>query len=480
LTASTILYWVIRRIKGECEIHIPNRNRDSYGLSTEILERVSRGGAGLVVAVDNGTNAIDEVALADRLGLPVAVVDHHQPSLALPRAKALINPLQSGCSYPFKKLSSVGLVHKLGGAILKRAHLDQAILDRFFDSTIGLVAVGTIADMVPLVDENRALVRLGLESLSRASHPGVKTLLELDDMADGAVTAEWVSYKLVPRLNAAGRIADPQLALSFLLATEAAESAALARDLNALNQKRARLVNRLWIEVSERRKEWEHLGIPVIVLNSPYRGVMGLLASRMKDTVGRPSIALASDGIRAVGSARSVRGFDVTRALTAVSSHLERFGGHEQAAGLTVSCERVEAFVQALEGHSAEQARAAGLAPSYSICGEVSGRDVIDVLPELLDKMAPFGEGNPSPLFLMRHVSVRRSERFGAGGQHVRLTCSELPAGIDNLGLGLASRTELVLKCSSIVDLLFSVERQVSRQRSGILIRIQDLRPSRG
>jgi single-stranded-DNA-specific exonuclease len=480
LTASSILYWVIRKLRGVCDVVVPHRNRDGYGFSIETVGRLASGGVRLVVTVDNGTSAVREIDAAGELGLQVVVIDHHEPGSELPRARALVNPLQARCDYPFKGLAAVGLVHKVGETLLARSGLPGAeeLAGRFFEATVDLVAVGTLADMVPLVDENRALVKLGLAGLSRTAHPGIRSLLREGGIAGGAVSSEWVTFKLVPMLNAAGRVADPFLALDFLLSRDPREAGSLARSLTALNRKRARLVESLWMEARSQEAGWKNRLIPVSLLVTPYRGLMGLVAMRMRETMGRPAIALASDGTRAFGSARSVDGFHVTRALSAVSAHLEQYGGHEQAAGLTLECGKVDSFVEALEAHVAGSCGHGPVMGGLFISGEVTRGDLSRNLPEALELLAPFGQGNPSPVFALRRVRVSRVARFGSGGRHCTLACPDLPADAEVVGFGLAPAAQEAAAANGVVDLAFKAELKSSGSCPSLVLRLEDLRAS--
>jgi single-stranded-DNA-specific exonuclease len=478
LTGSTILFWVIRKLKGECDIFVPHRNREGYGLSVEALSRLAAAGTRLVVTVDSGTSAIQEISAARELGLTVVVLDHHHPPEALPDAAAFINPLQPGCAYPFKGLASVGLAYKLGAALLEASGLPDVggLVRRFSETTIDIVAVGTIGDMVPLVGENRALVRMGLARLSETEHHGFRCLLEQDGVERGHVTGEWVAFKLVPRINAAGRIADPGMALSFLLSRHAGEAAALARNLSVLNRKRMRLVDRLWMQLLESREQWAGQDLPVAVVHSPYKGLMGLLASRMKDATGRPSIALASDGKEAAGSGRSIEGFHLTQALASARDVVVRYGGHSQASGLTVETARVPELAGVLNRVARERLTAEMCVPRLRIAAEIGREELAPALLDDLDRLGPFGTGNPRPLFLMRRVPVRDATRMGAGGRHVRLACRNLPDGTDVLGFDLARPALAAFERSASLDLVFAPHRESAGGRTKLLLKVEDLR----
>ncbi|MBI4862571.1 MAG: hypothetical protein HY815_20275 [Candidatus Riflebacteria bacterium] len=372
----------------------------------------------------------------------------------------------------------MALALKVGAALISGSDLPDRddLVRRFEDTCVDLVAVGTIGDQVPLVAENRALVKLGLARLARTSHLGLQSVLAQDGIVGGPVPGEWVSFNLVPRLNAAGRISDPAQALALLLCRDPDEARSLARNLTALNEKRKRLVDQLWRQTLEDSARWRESLFPVAVLASPYKGLMGLIATRMRDLLGRPAAALASDGARAVGSARSVEGVHVTRALEAGSAHLDQFGGHEQAAGLSLPLDRLDDLTGALEAHMRKTFPGGLSKPRLSIAGEVATGELLEAVPLALESLAPFGEGNPRPLFLMRRVKVSGLARVGRGGQHVRLTCPGLPSAVETLGFGLAQPAQAALERSAALDLAFSVEQRTAGGRATIMMRIEDLK----
>jgi single-stranded-DNA-specific exonuclease len=410
------------------------------------------------------------------------VCDHHTCPKDLPDTTALINPLQSDCEYPFKGLASVGLAQKLGAALLRASSLPDTdqLVERFHRATVDMVAVGTIGDMVPLVGENRALVRMGLEKLASTDHHGLRSILEQDGMMEGGalpeISSEWVAFKLCPRLNAASRIADPAEALSLLLSRNPAEASTLARNLTALNQRRMKLVDQLWRQALDSREKWKDLSIPVAVLATPYKGVMGLLASRMKDALGKPSLALASDGTSASGSGRSIEGFHLTHALRDVATHVERYGGHEQASGLTVTEAKMAAFVDALQKLGAERLKPDMLVPKLRLAGEVTVAELGGTIEEELKRVAPFGVANERPLWVLRKLAVQDALRVGRDGRHLKLVSRHFPRGVENIGFGLFPAARALLERSGALDVVVSIEKERWQGASRTLLRIEDVR----
>lgn len=466
LTGSSVLFWVIKKLKGKCAIFVPHRNREGYGLSIDAIRRLAADGTKLVITIDNGTSSVEEIREARALGMEVVVCDHHTIPTVMPDANAMINPHHASCAYPFKGLASVGLVYKLGAALLAASSLPDTddVVDRFRKATVDMVAVGTIGDMAPLLGENRALVRMGLEKLRCTDHHGLRSILEQDGMIqpgamDAEITSEWVAFKLCPRLNAASRISDPTEALSLLLSRDRTEASTLARNLTALNQRRQKLVDQLWWQALDTRDRWKDLAIPVAVVPTTYKGIMGLLASRMVDALGKPSLALASDGTSASGSGRSVPGFHLTHALRDAAAHIERYGGHEQASGLTVTEAKMAAFIEALQSIAADRLTAEMRVPRLQVAGELTVADLCPELDDELRRLAPFGQSNPRPLFCVRRLPVQDCVRVGRDGRHVKLVSKQLPKGVDNIGFNHFEKARAILEKHGSVDLVFSVER---------------------
>lgn len=483
LTGSTVLFWVIKRLKGKCDIFVPHRNREGYGLSIDAIRRIAADGTKLIITIDNGTSSVDEIREARGLGMGVVVCDHHTIPTVMPDANAMINPHHAECAYPFKGLASVGLVYKLGAALLEASSLPDtaALVERFRASTVDMVAVGTIGDMAPLLGENRALVRMGLERLRCTDHHGLRSILEQDGMIqpgqmDAEITSEWVAFKLCPRLNAASRISDPTEALNLLKSRDRSEASTLARNLTALNQRRQKLVDQLWWQALESRDRWKDLAIPVAVIPTTYKGIMGLIASRMVDALGKPALALASDGTSASGSGRSVAGFHLTHALRDCATHVERYGGHEQASGLTVTEAKMAAFIAALQDVAAERLTAEMRVPRLHVAGALTPADLGGELDEELRRLGPFGQSNPRPLFCLRRLPVQDCLRVGRDGRHVKLVSKHLPRGVDNIGFGLFDATRAILDKHGSVDLVVSVERERGGTPRSFL-RIEDIRP---
>ena len=414
ICATVLAIRILRELGAEVEWHLPSRFDEGYGVSSATLERLADEGCGLVLTVDCGITAVDEVAAARSRGLDVIVTDHHRPAETLPDCPIVAT---RPSSYPFPELCGTGVVFKLGQALLGA---DAPALRRHLD----LVALATIADVVPLVGENRSLAIAGLRALARTQKPGLQALLRVARVDPATVDAGAVGYRLAPRINAAGRLGHPGAALELLLTEDREEAARLADRLEELNRDRQAVEERIlraavqqvdaWPEPRRRRAAYVLWG------EDWHEGVIGIVASRLVERYNRPVVLIAgTDGLWK-GSGRSIPTFDLHGALGACAKHLERFGGHRAAAGLTVLPERVEAFADAF----AEQAEGA-LAPEDLVPATVvdavlprGTRLTLDLCQELR-RLAPFGLGNPDVTLLAPACELVEPATVG-DGKHLR------------------------------------------------------------
>jgi single-stranded-DNA-specific exonuclease len=431
ICATALAVLVLRELGAEVDWHLPSRFEEGYGLSGETLERLAGEGCGLVLTVDCGITAAQEVADAKARGLDVIVTDHHRPGDPLPDCPVVAT---RPSEYPFPELCGTGVLWKLAQALVGgetdslRRHLD-------------LVAVATISDVVPLVDENRFLAREGLKALARTQKPGLRALMRSAGVDPAAVDEGSVGFRLAPRINAAGRLSHPEAALELLLTGDERVAVELAGRLEELNRERQAVENRIlreaiaqveaWPEARRRRRGY------VLADESWHEGVIGIVASRLVERFHRPVVLVAGTDLDWKGSGRSLSGFDLHAALAACSGHLARFGGHRAAAGLSIVAANIGAFAEAF----AEQADAAltdsDLTPPTTIDAVVSGEELTLELCEELARLAPFGLGNPGVTLLLPSSELADVQTT-ADGKHLRFRVRhrDLPAG-SAIGFGL-------------------------------------------
>ena len=442
ITSTFLLYSVLRDLGGRVEVRIPHRTRDGYGLSVEAMNEAHRQGCSLAITVDCGVTAVDAVARGRELGLDTIITDHHEPPAVLPAALAIVNPRRSGCAYPFKELAGVGVTFKLAEALLHgRGGLARA--REFLD----VVALGTIADVVPLMGENRVLARLGLESLNRTPRMGLKALMEVSGLSGRAVTSRQVAFVLAPRINAGGRMGNAEQGLRLLLARDDAEARDLAQSLEEDNQRRRKYDEDALAEATQRVEHelgWPECASILLWSEHWHAGVIGIVASRLVERFHRPALLVALDGERGRGSGRSVPGLDLNAVLAECGDLLEAYGGHAFAAGLTVHRSRLPELRERLERLVGERLSVdARVPPSDEIDADVKLADCDLELVDWLERMSPHGLKNPEPLFLATDLTVKSATTVGQG-RHLRLQVHDDTGSVEAIGFGLGERVDEV------------------------------------
>lgn len=477
VTATALLTSFFRQIGIRCFYYIPNRLEEGYGLSADGLRRAA-GKAQVVVSVDCGVNAVAEAELAARLGLDLIITDHHTPGPVMPNACAVINPLQPGCSYPFKSLAGVGVAFNLMVALRGRlreagafAGGDEPNLREYLD----LVALGTIADVVPLTEENRIFVKYGLRELSTSARPGVKALKEVAGVT-GSVSCGAVGFRLAPRLNAAGRLEDAARGVELLLETDPSRAAAIAAELDASNAERQAIEREILADalaLVEGKPDMAGRKSIVLASGAWHPGVIGIVASRMVDIFHRPTVLIALQEGEGRGSGRSIPGFHLYDALDACAEHLTKFGGHRYAAGLSLDESTLARFVDRFEEVSAGLLSPEDLVPVLRVDGELAPREVTAELVDAVSSLEPFGPGNPEPLFILSGAEI--VEQRPVGGNHLKMRLSKGGRILDAIGFNLA---ETGPRLSGAVDIVFSLGWNEWNGRKSLQLTLKDIRVS--
>ena len=413
ICATALAVLLLREAGADVAWHLPSRFEEGYGLNGQTLTRLAEEGFDLVLTVDCGITAVDEVRHAHELGLEVVVTDHHRPADEWPDCP-VVAPLKG--SYPFAGLCGTGVVWKLAQALLGEGH---PFLDRHLD----LVALATVADVVPLVDENRGLALLGLRRLAQTQKVGLRALMRVAGVDPAAVDESSIGFRLAPRINASGRLCRPEAALRLLLTEEPAEAAELANELEELNRERQAVEERMVREAVAQVEEWPEARRRrrgyVLAGGGWHEGVIGIVASRLVERYNRPVVLIAGTDGHWKGSGRSVAAFDLHGALGACSSHLVRFGGHRAAAGLTIEPERVETFAAAFAAHADKVLGDDDLVPVTRVDAIVPGNKLHLQLAGELQRLAPFGLGNPSVTLLVDGCEIADVSTVGEG-KHLR------------------------------------------------------------
>jgi single-stranded-DNA-specific exonuclease len=474
VTGTSLALLALRRLGADVDFFLPHRIDHGYGLSMKALPEILARRPAVLITVDCAIRSVDEIAALTHEGIDVLVTDHHEPGPVLPPALSVIDPKQSGCSYPDKRLAAVGVVYQLlqGLAATLEHDLDLA-------QHLDLVALGTIADLVPLDGENRALVAAGLEVMNRHEKIGILRLAEVSGV-EGRIEAWHVAYLLGPRINAAGRLGDASAAVRLLTATDTTAASAIARDLDESNRRRQEISQATLLQAVmaiERGTAGKDPAGIVLASNHWHPGVIGIATSKLVEMFHRPVALIAMDGDRGRGSVRSIPGVDICAVLDRCQDLLVQYGGHEMAAGLTIERDRIQAFRERFSSAAHGRLTHENSQPIVRIDCEISPEEIDVPLLEDLDALAPFGLGNARPTFILRKVEVAGSTRVvGRGHLKMQLRRRGMPP-LDCIGFDLGARANGETHCSRL-DLVGHVAANDWNGRRIAQVQIVDFRPS--
>jgi single-stranded-DNA-specific exonuclease len=478
VSSTALMVGALRFLGADPMVVIPHRFTDGYGMNNNRVEEIARAGCKLIITVDTGVTAIEQVRLATERGIDVVVTDHHLAGEFLPDAVALVNPNRPDGNYPHAPLCGVGVAFKFAHALLKESGRSDADCKVFLMDQLDLVALGTVADVVPLTGENRVFVRHGIDAIARSRRPGVRALLQVAGFADRPITPHAIGFGLGPRLNAAGRTNDATLALRLLLTNDPREAELIARQLDELNRDRQE-IERSILEASLEEVSGQHAGamqhLLVVGGQGWHLGVVGIVASRLTEMFDVPAVVLGIEENLAKGSARSVRGFDIHDALAACSSHLVTWGGHAGAAGLKLHARDVEPFRVAMNEHARVVLAELDRTVHVAIDTEVQAHDITWAFYRDLQRLQPFGEGNPQPQLLMRQVRTSAPPRV-VGKNHLKLRLRAGEQEFDAIGFGKAHLKELFE--TSAADIIFRAVENTFQGMSRLELELVDGRPA--
>lgn len=493
VTSVTILYLYLQSIGADVSYYIPCRSGEGYGMSEGAIRKLADDGCQLIITVDTGITAVEEAKLISELGMELIITDHHECHTELPEAVAVVNPRRQDCDYPFKELAGVGVVFKLLCALEAVRNPDDSMtkcVKRISDEYCDLVAIGTVADVMPLRDENRLIVSYGLHLIEITDRPGLIELIEATQ-ADGKfttkrkVTASFIGYTIAPRINAAGRIRDASLAVELFLSDSREKAADISRKLCDINRERQAEENKIIDQAYAKIAAYHDFeNDPVIVLDDEtwHHGIIGIVASRITEKYGCPSILISFEGNEndnlnedmGKGSGRSVKGMNLVENLERCSSLLEKFGGHELAAGLSIKRENLPEFKHRINECARECLKGAKIQPTLEADCELYPADLTMEQANELYYLEPYGVSNMPPAFIIRNLLIQETALVG-GGKHTRLTL-KLGTGSVTAMCFRHNLTELDIYPGDFVDVMFNLDINEFRNQKTLQLLIKDIR----
>ena len=471
ITSITVLSKYFKEHGLDVGYYIPNRLDEGYGLNRDAIKKIAEDGYKLVITVDCGISGIEEVDYAYSLGMEVIITDHHEPLDELPKALAVIDCKRKDNKYAFNSLAGVGVSFKLIQAISMELGFDEKSYLKYLD----IVCIGTISDIVPLIDENRVIAKLGLKLIEQTKNPGIKSLLNAVGYKEINSTA--ISFGIAPRINACGRMGYEEDALKLFLTENIVEADAITEKLNEYNRKRQEIEKRIFDEAISKIENEENKDSNAIILGDEnwHHGVIGIVASKITDIYYKPSILVCFEGEEGKGSGRSISGFDLHKALCDTSEYLEKYGGHEMAVGLSLKKSNFNKFKQALndiakENHTEE------LTPVIQVDKEITLKDLSIENVNSLKLLEPYGEANKNPVFIYKNLRID-SIRALSEGRHLKLTLKDGNTIINAIGFNLGNYSEEYL-IGDKIDVIGLLETNTYNGLQSVQINIKDIRKS--
>lgn len=480
ITATTLLYKTLKFLGGKnLDTYIPHRRKEGYGLNKKVVQKLGREKTNLIITVDCGISNLRQIALARRLGMDVIITDHHQISSRLPPALAILNVRQKDDHYPFKDLAGVGIAFKLAQALLKKDELHSALAREAFEKwLLDLVAIGTVADLCPLLDENRTLVKYGLIILNQSKRRGLKNLFLAAGLNPKISPLDTynIGFQIAPRLNAAGRIFHADMAFNLLLTESEQEATQLATSLEKTNRERQKLTLTILQEAQEQIGEIK--GKRVLLASHPSwsLGIAGLVAGRICDQYSRPTLIIERGEKKSRGSARSIEVFNITAALAQCKELLLRYGGHKTAAGFSLKTAKISLLYEKLEKIAQTKIKPDDLKPTLEIEANFDLQEINWEIFEQIESFQPFGEANPVPKFLAQKVLVKEIRGIGAENKHLKLTLQDKGGRtFAAIGFGLGNWVYKLIPGNTI-DLVYELAIDEWNGSKKLQIKIIDLR----
>lgn len=473
VTSTTLLMRVLHKLGADCSYFLPNRLIDGYGVSEAGVRTIARSGVSLIITVDCGVGAKKEVEVATCLGVDCIITDHHEVNDTLPAAYAILNPKVPGCSYPYKELAGVGVALKLCQALALKSGRGEALWLPYMD----IVALGTAADIVKLVDENRIIVYYGFQMLTKTEHPGLRALIEQQGLSGKVLSTAQVVFQLTPSINAVGRLGDPRRAVELLLADDSSVAATAAAAMYAVNIERRQIDSvvaqeaHAWVAANT---DQQHDVALVIGSDTWHSGVIGIVASKLVDRYFRPTILLSigTDGY-ARGSGRSIPALNLVEALNGCADLLEGYGGHKAAAGLTIKTANIELFRKRFNEVVGHLLKPEDFIPVVLADAEVGIPNITPKFFRIIQQMGPFGPGNMRPVFLARNVKHHTTPRI-VGKKHLKMSLSGDGINMDAIGFDLHDRYKEIKQAQSLA-VAFTIDENEWKGKCSLQMKVKGI-----
>ena len=475
ITSIAILYKYLTEMGIDTDYYVPDRMQEGYGVNKDALDKIHSNGRSLVITVDTGITAVEESEYAKEIGIDVIVTDHHECKERIPDVYAAIDPKRKDCPYPFKSLAGVGVVFKLIQALDENKSLSD-LMDKYAD----LMCLGTVADISPLIDENRVIVTEGLKRFKTTSNVGLKALIDVSTNGK-AITTSTIGYTIAPRINASGRLGCASRSVELFLTDDAEKAKKLAESLceeNTLRQQTEQKMFKEAMEYLDANPEVKEDNVIVIPHTDWHHGIVGIVSSKITEKFYKPSILFAIDGDEAKGSGRSVNGFNLFGALENCSDLLEKFGGHELAAGLTIKAENIEKFRQKINSCSQKQINEAMLTPTIQLDAAIKVPYITLETVNDINKLQPFGVDNPTPSFAVRNIKIHKISVMSEG-KHLRMTLLKDGKYLDSVGFGMGEYYQY-LEEGDIIDVAFALDINDYKGFQNVQLILKDIKKSDG
>lgn len=473
ITSTAVMIRTLRKLGADAVYYIPNRLEEGYGLNMNSMDRIKLLGVSLIVTVDCGIRSNEVVLHAKEIGMEVVITDHHECDGVLPEACCIVDPNQEDCQYPHNNLAGVGIAFKLAGALLEKSGQGT-----FANELLDIVSIGTVADVVPLLDENRIIVKNGLRKIENTKNEGIKALLEVCGLSGKKLNAYNVAFMVAPRINAAGRIADAGECVELLLTEDAARAMEIARKLDSDNRERQGIENailNLAADMIEKTIDPDKDRVLVLCNKDWHIGVIGIVASRLVEKYNLPAFVMSQDGEFGRGSARSINGFNLFEAMSRHERLFERFGGHEMAAGFTMRVDRIDELKARMNEELIKSLGKEKPVPELLVDYRLAPEDITVETVRKLKLMEPFGAGNSSPVFVYRGLSILSSRAVGNEMKHLQLVVHDGINEIKCIAFNMGNMQK-VLSIGKKVDIICSVENNMWNNIESVQLNIKDIK----